>query len=366
MSGASTIRHIFGLKAAGTSDRYAWIDYAKGIAIILVAYRHVVYGLLNSGVEVSQPLADLNTMLYSFRMPLFFVLSGLFFNRSVQKRGGKAFMQNKAGTLLYPYLLWALIQITLQIVFSRFANAQRGADAYLDIFIQPRNLDQLWYLFALFNVSALYFFTSQVLRIGDRWQLLIGLVLLGIAPLVQPWSTLYDIALHYIFFSIGCNVAGHFFSGSFKQSWSQGKRLLLALPPFIAVQLYFLFHQDMNLYLYAVVALAGSAFILMLSFWLEKKDAWVFLRVVGNYSLYIYLLHVMVIAVLRTLILKSGIAIPVPVLLVFLIAAGIYGSIVSYRICILLKLDFLFRAPSLAGSNVQAARVTDKLKTHHE
>jgi fucose 4-O-acetylase-like acetyltransferase len=35
-------------------DRAPWVDYAKGIGIILVVYGHVSRGLFNAGLEMSE------------------------------------------------------------------------------------------------------------------------------------------------------------------------------------------------------------------------------------------------------------------------------------------------------------------------
>ncbi|SHM92822.1 Fucose 4-O-acetylase [Chitinophaga jiangningensis] len=327
------------------ATRYQWIDYAKGIAIILVIYRHMLYGLQHTGLEVPQYVVDGNNMLFSFRMPLFFFLSGLFFKRGIEKRGAAGFLEERSKNLLYPYLIWAVIQISLQIIFARFANAQRDAWSYLDIFVQPRALDQLWYLFALFNVSALYLFNHSILRLNNIQQVALGLIFLGLAPLVAPWSTLYDVLLHYVFFAIGPVIASYLFTEKTQQQLAAGNNLLLLLPLFAVSQWYFLHHQDMNLFLYAVVALIGSAFMVLLSAWLAMHHTLRFLKTIGHYSLYIYLMHVMIAAVIRAALLKTGWIQNIPVLLLVLIGTSIPLSILAYRLLERLHMGWLFRGP---------------------
>ncbi|WP_143306699.1 acyltransferase family protein [Chitinophaga vietnamensis] len=328
-----------------TTARQSWIDYAKGIAIILVVYRHMLFGLQNGGLVVPQWIVDGNNALFSFRMPLFFALSGLFFRAGLRKRGPAGFLANKVNTLLYPYLLWAVIQITLQIVFARYANAHRSWHSYLDIFVQPRALDQLWYLFALFNVTALYLFTSVVLKCNDRLQLFTGLCLLALAPLVVQMSACYDICLHYVFFAAGCLAAPLLMQEQVQERLASGAGLLLLLPLFVLSQWYFLYHQQMNLYLYALIALAGSLFMVMLSAWLARYRVLRWLTAIGHYSLYIYLLHVMLASMIRYALLKSDLLSNVPLLLLVLIGTSIPLSVLVYKTCIQLKLGFLFKGP---------------------
>ena len=73
MEKKSGILQIFNFKPT-QSSRFGWIDYAKGIAIILVVYRHVDFGLKRNGMAVTEWILNLNDMFYSFRMPLFFIL----------------------------------------------------------------------------------------------------------------------------------------------------------------------------------------------------------------------------------------------------------------------------------------------------
>jgi fucose 4-O-acetylase-like acetyltransferase len=327
-----------------------WVDYAKGIAIILVVYRHVEFGIRNSGVPLNQWIINLNDMLYSFRMPLFFLLSGLFFQKSIARKGEKSFLVSRVNTLLYPYVLWAIIQITLQIMFPGVANAQRGVKDYMNILIQPRNLDQLWYLFALFNVTLLYLLTSRLFKYDNVARLLLSLVFLAIAPLMKEVSAIYDILLHYIFFCIGNITASWFFSDKTQDKLSSISGLLILLPVFILCQYYFLYHQQMNLFLYALIALTGSLFVIIGSFQLEKYQVFPILKLFGHYSLYIYLLHVPIVSVVRYLLLQSWLGINVIVLLVLLILIAIFFSIITYRLLMLLKMGWLFHGPFLLPS----------------
>jgi fucose 4-O-acetylase-like acetyltransferase len=61
----------------------------------------------------------LKFFIYSFHMPAFFFVSGIFLCDSVQKRGGWRFTIEKLRTMIYPYLLWALIYAPIPIYFSK-------------------------------------------------------------------------------------------------------------------------------------------------------------------------------------------------------------------------------------------------------
>jgi fucose 4-O-acetylase-like acetyltransferase len=323
------------------NQRYAWVDYAKGIAIILVVYRHLAYGLVAKGIELSSAILSANDMLYSFRMPLFFLLSGVFFERSLKKRGDISFVFNKINTLLYPYLLWAVIQLTLQMMFPSYTNSQRSVADYLNIFLQPRTLDQLWYLFALFNVTIFYFLINTIIKGNKYVHLTVGLIFLGCSTIVREYSIIYDIMLHYIFFAIGDFSSRLFFQDNVQQRLAEASYLCLSFFVFIGLQFLYLYHQDMNMFLYLVIALNGCLFIIQLSSYLAAKDKLRFLRIIGNNSLYIYLLHVTVAAVLRALLIKMGIT-NGAVMLLLLIPMAISISLLIYKGAVRFGFSFLF------------------------
>jgi len=54
------------------ADHYSWVEYAKGIGIILVVYGHVARGVFNAGMSWDVELFKLiDSIIYSFHMPLF-------------------------------------------------------------------------------------------------------------------------------------------------------------------------------------------------------------------------------------------------------------------------------------------------------
>ena len=80
------------------SKHLNWVDYAKGLGIILVVYGHISEGVFNAGMTMNRSLyTTIDTIIYSFHMPLFFLLSGLFFTSSLTKRGFKRSEERRVG-----------------------------------------------------------------------------------------------------------------------------------------------------------------------------------------------------------------------------------------------------------------------------
>ena len=285
--------------------RLEWVDYAKGLAIILVVYRHALYGVMFSGLEVDQWLLDANEIVYSFRMPLFFILSGLFAAKSIQKRNTLAsFGTYKFSTILYPYLIWGVIQIGLQIILSNYTNSSRTWFDFVLLLIQPRAIDQLWYLYALFNVSILFYLLYGTLRLSNIWMLGISILLFGLSTFVQAYSLIHDAIYFLIFFVIGHMTSNFFLSEKNATFFHSFKPFLISFPIFWATQYYWLHNREMNIYLFAVIALIGVFFIFALSFLLSKYQVLKVIRNVGRYSLHVYLMHVLIISATRIGLMK--------------------------------------------------------------
>lgn len=330
-------------------SRLAWVDYLRGIAIILVVYRHVLLGLQNSGISLPPAYLNANIMFFSFRMPLFFILSGIFISGSLAKKSLGKIIYSKFELLLYPYLIWATIQITIQLFASQWTNAQRTPNDYLDILYQPMNIDQFWYLPALFNSTLVYLLTKTKLNLRGWMQILLGLAFFFLSPFCRKVSMMSNWMEFYIFFAIGDTVSTYFFREKF-QAFLQNKYTLPALlPVFIATQFYYLHlylnspGNDVNLALFLPIALFGCLTMCTLAYRLQKWDILRFLRVLGYHSLYIYVMHVIVAAAVRV-VLTKGFHLHQPVALLFIgIALASTIPVMIYNLFIFEKpLYFLF------------------------
>jgi fucose 4-O-acetylase-like acetyltransferase len=345
---------------AAVTKRQTWIDYARGIAIILVLYRHVFEGLKSAGLAVQEyiELEHANVLFFSFRMPLFFIVSGIFFASSLQKRGLGTFTKVKAQTILYPYFIWGFIQLTIQIILSGYVNANRSAEDYLLLLYLPRGVEQFWYLYALFNVSVLYAIMTAVAKFDYRWNLLLGIALYYLSAYlgqhkINAWF-LADIMHYYVFYAIG-DAIGRFIRDKenlrLLQSWKMWGILLL---PFMATQWYFLkenlahqtqyydyveYHQPS---LFLLIALTGCAFVMSVAFLLQRYNAMPWLHRLGKHSLYIYVAHVIALAGIRIVLLKFFSITSVPVHLIAGIVGGLLLPIVLYKLSLRFKFAWLF------------------------
>ena len=300
-------------------SRYAWIDYAKGICIILVTFRHVQEGLHPAGAEYLYPgLKFADVFFFSFRMPLFFIISGIFLGGALKKKSVNDYISGRFKTLVWPLLLWGCIQITLQLIFKGYVNADREPIYYLNLLIRPREIEQFWYLHTLFLTGSLY----AILKVWGKFrlihQVLLGILLYSITGYCR-YNALYehlfilDVFFYYIFFAVGDYFGSMILDPKNFKVFSSTKTFLIFTPLFVALELYFtkinLAHgigsgyrqpdyyvQNQMPALFLFVGMIGGAFLIHCSFLLQKMNVAKFIRVVGYYSLSIYVIHLAVTA----------------------------------------------------------------------
>ena len=285
-------------------SRWKWVDYLKGIAIVLVVYRHVLIGIQRSGIIVPEWLVTANMIFFSFRMPLFFILSGIFISGSFAKRSVSQLLSTKFENILYPYLVWSFIQVSLQIALGGgMTNSNRSIKDYLYILYQPRGLDQFWYLPALFFTIVVFVLIKKYFNPPHWVQLILGLIFYFTSPYLQSVSIVSDWMAFYVFFALGDAISKLFFQPKtqalLKNAWS----LLLMTPIFVAAQLYYL-HNNVGELAFLVISLIGCAYMFLLAFRMEQWNILNFLRVLGFHSLYIYVMHVIIAGFVRLALVR--------------------------------------------------------------
>jgi fucose 4-O-acetylase-like acetyltransferase len=157
------------------------VDIVKGVAIILVVLGHTAQGMVHRGWWDKSGAAFTHTFIYSFHMPAFFFVAGLFVTGSIAKRGNKRFALDKLKTILYPYVLFALISVAIEPMIGRFKSGTHAFhwNAFL---MSLADGDASWFLFTLFVCLMLALMTVHV----PAWSRFLGGVLLGMIPAFGP------------------------------------------------------------------------------------------------------------------------------------------------------------------------------------
>ncbi len=288
-------------KTHSAQQRLDWVDYARGIAIIFVVFRHTMVGLNRSGLMVPHWLYQVQEFTVNFRMPAFFMLSGIFLAKAVLKRDIADVFKKKTYTLLYPYLLWTTIFITIQIFLSGYTNASRTPEDYLDIILQPRSLDHMWYLLALFTTTCLYLLSSRLIPSAVA-QLTLGVILHFLSYYVREYSLVSDLGYYYIFLVLGVALSQNLIASQDQHKYELLKIVLLLLPFFVAAQWYWLEYGKETISMMPVslaIILLACVFFYFFCRWARQQQIFTGLINIGRHSVYIYILHLLIIAGFR-------------------------------------------------------------------
>ena len=372
-----------------SNKRFGWIDYDRGISIILVTYRHCFESMEKAGLDLkSYPFLEyINVFFFGFRMPLFFIASGIFISGSMAKRGLKAYGTNRVQNILYPMLIWGILQISLQILFSDYTNSDVTPISYLYLIIYPRATGQFWYLNALFFVGIIYSVLKDKASFKVIHQLALGLFLYTVCAYINHLNGSRnvensiniglgaDIFKYYLFFAIGDAISQFMLSEKAAKIFSSWKVIIPLLAAFLIIQYFFTkinMAEGDNYYVenrmplfFLAVALVGCAISIACSFALKKYQALPFLRVVGYNSVHIYCMQIIAMSVARLILIKVlGITF-VPLLALLILTSGLIIPMITYNICLRMNMWWLFslKKPEdeinfIAESRLEKARLT--------
>lgn len=198
------------------AKRIQWIDFGKGITMLMVVLGHVSLGLLNSNmfVEYKQLLTLLIEMVYVIHMPVFFALSDYFFKFASDKNAYFRMIFKKILTLGIPYVAFSIIMFLLKSIGGDTVRNPTSIMTLVNIYREP--IDHLWFLYTLFGVFVYIGLLSIFIKNVDILLLisLIGYVLINTYPtdifLIQrvlTWSPVFVLGLKLRNASLSKNVA---------------------------------------------------------------------------------------------------------------------------------------------------------------
>src|SRR5436190_6543893 len=116
--------------------RVAWVDYAKGFCIVFVVMMHSTLGVGQATGEAGW-LHTVVAFAKPFRMPDFFLISGLFLAQVID-RDWRTFLDRKVVHFAYFYVLWCTIQFAFKAPgMASDVGAAGVAIAFAEAFIEP-------------------------------------------------------------------------------------------------------------------------------------------------------------------------------------------------------------------------------------
>jgi fucose 4-O-acetylase-like acetyltransferase len=320
-------------------SRQQWADIAKGIGISLVVMGHDLRGLVSSGIMEWTPVPRfVDAWIYSFHMPLFFVLSGLFLSWPAARSWPMLFW-DKIRSIAYPYFIWSTITLMIKIPLGNSVNQPRFLSDFSRIFYDP--IEQFWFLYVLFFLSLL---VGALLRFRfGTWiaLLIVGLVYPGVLSIPDvTWPPSFEIRLYGIYLALGCAFGLRSISQALDRTRTRDLGALVAIC-FLIISLF----VSLSAGLCPPIAIIGTIGVIALSFLLQDAVISGPLSLLGRYSLEIFVAHTIAAAAVRIFLQDLAHITNIPAHLVLGTLAGLLFPILLAKGLGRIGLNYAFRIP---------------------
>ena len=324
--------------AKSSAERIAWVDYAKGICIIMVVMMHSTLGV-GAATGGEGFLHSLVAFAKPFRMPDFFLLSGLFLARVID-RDWKTYIDRKVVHFAYFYLLWMTIQFGVK---APGLVAQHGATATLQLYalalIEP--FGTLWFIYLL----PVFFVATKLLRGTPPILVWLAAAALETARIHSGWTVIDEFASRFVYFYSGYWLAAHIFTlAAYVREKPAGAMAGLLLWGLLNGLLVFGGYSEWPLVSLAL-GMLGAAAIVAFAVLLARTRIFDALRYCGEHSIVIYLCFFLFMAGSRIFLLKTGMIPDIGAMSAIVTLAGVLGPLMLFWLTRSTPLRFLFARP---------------------
>jgi uncharacterized membrane protein YcfT len=344
--------------------RVPWVDAAKGLCIILVVMVHATLGV---GIAAGGTgfMHDVVAWARPFRMPDFFLVSGLFLALTIDAPW-RRYVDRKVVHFAYFYLLWLAIQFAFKAPgMAMEGGAAAPLAAFLTAFVQP--FGTLWFIYLL----PVFFLFTRLVRRLPVWFVFAWAALLEILP-VHTGSVVFDeFAARYVYFFVGYAFASRIFGLAEAVAarpwtalallgvWGAANGLAVFTPAPEALA--FLLQpeagntgqtggvSELPLVSLALGLLGAMAVVAMATLAARLRPfAW--LTWLGGHSIVVYLAFFLPMAVTRVALVKTGLVSDIGLMALVTTAAGVAGPVVLYLVIQWTgRGRFLFERPAWAS-----------------
>jgi uncharacterized membrane protein YcfT len=323
---------------ASQHGRVDWVDYAKGFCIVMVVTMHSTLGV-EAAAGQNGWMHYLVDFARPFRMPDFFVISGLFL-ANVIDRDWRNYLDRKVVHFAYFYLLWMTIQFAFKAPGLVAANgAGEVVRLYLVSLIDP--FGTLWFIYLL----PVFFVFIKLTRGVPRILIWLFGAALEISHLNTGWMVPDEFAARFIYCYTGYVMAPYIFAVAREVQTTplKGIAVLLAWGATNGFMVFAGYAQWPFVSL--ALGLIGAAAVIRFSALLSLMRLCDPLRYCGEHSIVIYLGFFLPMATTRTVLLKTGLIADIGTISVIVTAAGVIGSLCMYWALRNGWLGFLYERP---------------------
>jgi uncharacterized membrane protein YcfT len=322
-----------------SAGRVDWVDYAKGICIVMVVMMHSVLGVEKAADQTG--FMHLVVMFAKpFRMPDFFLISGLFLPVVID-RDWRTYLDRKVVHFAYFYFLWVTIQFGFKAPsFAAETNWSHAGLLYLESFIEP--FGTLWFIYLL----PIFFVLIKATRNMPPPLIWGAAALLESAHVATGWTAIDEFCGRFVYIYSGYLFADYVFALSNRAREKPALALAgLALWALVNGGLVALGVSEWPL-ISLVLGLVGACAIVILGTLLARAHWLNFLRYCGEHSIVIYLAFFLPMAATRTLLLHTGLIHDIGTISLIVTVVGVAGSLAIWRMALAAHANFLFERPA--------------------
>lgn len=319
--------------------RVDWVDYAKGFCIVMVVAMHSTLGVeayaggegwMHHLVEFAKP----------FRMPDFFLISGLFLARVID-RDWERYIDTKVLHFIYFYAMWMTIQFIFKApAFVSELGAAGALKFYLFSYIEP--FGTLWFIWLL----PVFFVVTKLLRRVPALLVFAVAASLEIAPIETGYTMIDEFASRFVYFFAGYWLAKNWFTLAARVQMQPVLAVAgLAVWAVVNGIMVWLGYASLPFFSLAL-GFAGAAAVVAFSALLARIRWLDLLRHAGENSIVIYLAFFLPMAVTRAVLLKTGIITDLGTVALIVTAAGVVTPLLFHWLVRGTRFDFLFVRPA--------------------
>lgn len=323
---------------ASAAARVDWVDYAKGICIVMVVMMHSVLGV-ELAADKTGFMHGLVAFAKPFRMPDFFLISGLFLPLVID-RDWRTYLDRKVVHFAYFYVVWVTIQFGFKAHgFAAETGWREVGWLYLESFIEP--FGTLWFIYLL----PVFFVVTKLTRRFPPLAIWLVAALLETARVTTGWTAIDEFCSRFVYFYSGYLFADYVFALS-DRARSHPPLALAALAAWAIVNgtLVTLGASEWK-GVSLLLGFAGACAIITMGTLLARMQWMNALRFCGEHSIVIYLAFFLPMATTRTFLLRTDIISDIGMVSLIVTIAGIAGSLAIWQVALRLHANFLFERP---------------------
>jgi uncharacterized membrane protein YcfT len=320
------------------SDRVDWVDYAKGICIVMVVMMHSVLGV-ELAADATGFMHPLVAFAKPFRMPDFFLISGLFLSLVID-RDWRTYLDRKVVHFAYFYVLWVTIQFGFKAPsFAAESSWTHAGYLYLESFIEP--FGTLWFIYLL----PIFFVMTKATRRAPALLIWGAAAMLEMAHFSTGWTVIDEFGARFVYFYTGYLFADRVFAMSYRARTEPA--LALAALAIWAIANASLVKAGVSErpVISLALGLAGACAVVTVATLLARTKWLDFIRFCGEHSIVIYLAFFLPMAATRTLLLRSGIVPDVGTMSLTVTLVALFGALAIWWVALKVGADFLFERP---------------------